>query len=157
VDIIPGRYAVCFLRQPDAQNYSAIAASGISYCIDDELVSCCELHSAAGPVSLVFLWLSVWGLVPHTTLSLLLQLYEPFYADFGPLNLGKTHRFCEHTKQLLQVRVAGGRASTAAGSCAEWHLLIVSLCSCRKLKRGARSCTCTQVLSHKQGQMRLCW
>lgn len=36
---------------------------------------------------------------------LLLQLYEPFYADFGPLNLGKTYRFCEHTKQLLQVRV----------------------------------------------------
>lgn len=44
VEIIPGRYAVCFLRQPDAQKYSAIASSGISYCIDDELVSCSELH-----------------------------------------------------------------------------------------------------------------
>lgn len=126
MDIIPGRYAVCFLRQPDAQKYSAIAASGISYCIDDELVSCSELHPAAGPV---FLWLSVWGLVSHTTLSLLLQLYEPFYADFGPLNLGKTHRFCEHTKQLLQVRVTGGRASTAAGSCAGQQVLTSSLCS----------------------------
>jgi hypothetical protein len=40
VEIIPGRYAVCFLRHPDAQKYSKIAASGISYCIDDELVSC---------------------------------------------------------------------------------------------------------------------
>lgn len=41
VDIIPGRYAVCFLKHPDAANYSSIAASGISYCIDDELVSSC--------------------------------------------------------------------------------------------------------------------
>lgn len=40
VEIIPGRYAVCFLRHPDAQNHSTIAANGISYCIDDELVSC---------------------------------------------------------------------------------------------------------------------
>ncbi|GBF88355.1 hypothetical protein Rsub_01067 [Raphidocelis subcapitata] len=29
-------------------------------------------------------------------------LYEPFYADFGPLNLGKTYRFCEITARLLQ-------------------------------------------------------
>jgi hypothetical protein len=40
VEILPGRYAVCFLRHPDAEKYSKIAASGISYCIDDELVSC---------------------------------------------------------------------------------------------------------------------
>ena len=31
------------------------------------------------------------------------QLYEPFFADFGPLNLGKTYRFCARTNQLLQV------------------------------------------------------
>ncbi|PNH11604.1 Ankyrin repeat domain-containing protein [Tetrabaena socialis] len=29
-------------------------------------------------------------------------LYEPFFADFGPLNLGRTNRFCQKTKQLLQ-------------------------------------------------------
>ncbi|KAG2436372.1 hypothetical protein HXX76_006679 [Chlamydomonas incerta] len=29
-------------------------------------------------------------------------LYEPFFADFGPLNLGRTYRFCQQTKQLLQ-------------------------------------------------------
>lgn len=40
------------------------------------------------------------------------QLYEPFYADFGPLNLGKTHRFCETTKQLLQVRVCRAAGHT---------------------------------------------
>mmetsp|Transcript_4965 Transcript_4965/g.10684 ORF Transcript_4965/g.10684 Transcript_4965/m.10684 type:complete len:710 (+) Transcript_4965:238-2367(+) len=29
-------------------------------------------------------------------------LYEPFFADFGPLNLGKTYRFCRKTQELLQ-------------------------------------------------------
>ncbi|KAI8468258.1 MAG: cell division cycle protein 14, partial [Monoraphidium minutum] len=29
-------------------------------------------------------------------------LYEPFYQDFGPLNLGRTYRFCEITSRLLQ-------------------------------------------------------
>lgn len=42
--------------------------------------------------------------LPNThKLFCVLQLYEPFYADFGPLNLGKTYRFCEQTKQLLLV------------------------------------------------------
>lgn len=40
VEIIPGRYAVCFLKHPDGAKYSSIAAGSISYCIDDELVSC---------------------------------------------------------------------------------------------------------------------
>eukprot|EP00879_Flechtneria_rotunda_P014777 GHRR01015441.1.p1 GENE.GHRR01015441.1~~GHRR01015441.1.p1 ORF type:complete len:205 (+),score=50.64 GHRR01015441.1:217-831(+) len=43
--------------------------------------------------------------IAHTNISYCIDnelLYEPFYADFGPLNLGKTYRFCEHTKQLLQ-------------------------------------------------------
>ncbi|KAI8464247.1 MAG: protein-tyrosine phosphatase-like protein [Monoraphidium minutum] len=31
-------------------------------------------------------------------------LYEPFYSDFGPLNLGRTFRFCEKTARLLQAR-----------------------------------------------------
>ncbi|GBF88358.1 serine threonine specific phosphatase [Raphidocelis subcapitata] len=29
-------------------------------------------------------------------------LYEPFYADFGPLNLGRTYRFCQITARLLK-------------------------------------------------------
>lgn len=33
------------------------------------------------------------------------QVYEPFYADFGPLNLGKTYRFCARTAELLEVRI----------------------------------------------------
>jgi len=100
VDIIPGRYAVCFLRHPDGAKYSAIAASGISYSIDDELVSCCpelqDMHSCCSSCCM--------AACSHLTFPV--QLYEPFYADFGPLNLGKTYRFCEHTKQLLQVRRA---------------------------------------------------
>jgi hypothetical protein len=35
------------------------------------------------------------------------QLYEPFYEDFGPLNLGKTHKFVMRTHQLLQVSGEG--------------------------------------------------
>jgi hypothetical protein len=30
-------------------------------------------------------------------------MYEPFYEDFGPLNLGKTHKFVMRTQELLQV------------------------------------------------------
>ncbi|WIA28379.1 hypothetical protein OEZ86_010925 [Tetradesmus obliquus] len=66
IELVPGRYYVCFVKRADSPIYSAIANTNISYCIDNEL------------------------------------LYEPFYADFGPLNLGKTYRFCEHTRQLLQ-------------------------------------------------------
>ena len=30
-------------------------------------------------------------------------MYEPFYADFGPLNLGLAFSFCQKTKRLLEV------------------------------------------------------
>ncbi|KAK9823515.1 hypothetical protein WJX72_003342 [[Myrmecia] bisecta] len=29
-------------------------------------------------------------------------VYEPFFADFGPLNLGQTYRFCQRTNAMLQ-------------------------------------------------------
>jgi hypothetical protein len=32
------------------------------------------------------------------------QVYYPFYKDFGPLNLGLAFRFCRKTAQLLQAR-----------------------------------------------------
>ena len=32
-----------------------------------------------------------------------LQVYEPFYADFGPLNLGLAFSFCQKTRRLLEV------------------------------------------------------
>jgi hypothetical protein len=31
------------------------------------------------------------------------QLYEPFFADFGPLNLGQAFRYCTKLHQLLEV------------------------------------------------------
>lgn len=62
----------------------------------------------------------VIALPSHVSRACALQLYEPFYADFGPLNLGKTHRFCEHTKQLLQVRGWPTRVGTVS-----WQL-----CAC---------------------------
>ena len=33
-----------------------------------------------------------------------MQVYYPFYKDFGPLNLGLAFRFCRKTAQLLQAR-----------------------------------------------------
>lgn len=33
------------------------------------------------------------------------QEYEPFYGDFGPLNMGHTFMFCTRTASLLQVTV----------------------------------------------------
>jgi hypothetical protein len=35
--------------------------------------------------------------------------YEPFYADFGPLNLGKAVIFCRMLKALLESPEAAGR------------------------------------------------
>ncbi|DBB04022.1 TPA: hypothetical protein ACH3X1_013082 [Trebouxia sp. C0004] len=32
-------------------------------------------------------------------------VYEPFYADFGPLNLGLTYRFCQKTQNHLQMGI----------------------------------------------------
>jgi cell division cycle 14 len=32
-----------------------------------------------------------------------MQEYEPFYGDFGPLNMGHTFMFCTRTASLLQV------------------------------------------------------
>lgn len=31
------------------------------------------------------------------------QVYEPFAADFGPLNMGSTFRFCQQALSLLAV------------------------------------------------------
>jgi len=33
--------------------------------------------------------------------------YEPFFSDFGPLNLGCTYRFCEMLSAKLEVARAG--------------------------------------------------
>jgi len=39
------------------------------------------------------------------------QVYEPFFGDFGPLNLGHTYNFCKRTNDLLQVRRGFASAS----------------------------------------------
>lgn len=51
---------------------------------------------------------------PALTAARALQVYEPFYADFGPLNLGKAFRFCELASALVQV---GWRSAGAALAC----------------------------------------
>jgi cell division cycle 14 len=47
-------------------------------------------------------------------------VYEPFYSDFGPLNLGRTFRFCEATARLLaQARARGRRLYLYCGPTAQ--------------------------------------
>ena len=45
-------------------------------------------------------------------------VYEPFYADFGPLNLGRTYRFCQITSRLLEegARRGGARVVLRCGA-----------------------------------------
>jgi len=57
------------------------------------------------------------------------QLYEPFYADFGPLNLGHAYKFCRRTAELVQVAITSyisrtpilGSALEYAATAALWH------------------------------------
>lgn len=49
-------------------------------------------------------------------------LYEPFFADFGPLNLGQAYRFCEKVESLLDrappvYYVAQAQANFKANAC----------------------------------------
>lgn len=96
VEIIAGRYYLAVLNKgPEYLARSPIAASNLCYCIDHDLVSTASRLQ--------------WEhhLLPccsHASLLVDAQLYEPFYADFGPLNMGRTYRFCETTARLLQVR-----------------------------------------------------
>ena len=44
------------------------------------------------------------------------QVYEPFFADFGPLNMACAFRFCQRALAALEARRgrAGARATPAA-------------------------------------------
>ena len=110
--IVDGHF-YCISLKASAIARSSLAASAILYCIDRELVSL----EACLPTLLVcnLLWM---------VSELLAQIYEPFFEDFGPLNLGQAYRFCCRTNTLRQVRVVSpsqlhhlpfiGRAETCA-------------------------------------------
>lgn len=56
--------------------------------------------------------LSQRGVVLHVDNEI---VYEPFCADFGPLNAGHTYRFCAKANAALQVRADSLCYSTAGG------------------------------------------
>ena len=103
VEVVAGLFR--FLCGPPA-TFESVAAEcdrsgAICYCIDDEMVSC--FIPLAAPVHACGLgedWLCVqcadraW----HRP-----QVYEPFFGDFGPLNLGHTYNFCKRTNEFLEV------------------------------------------------------
>lgn len=83
------------------------------------------------------------GLPRPTNLSLCtcLQLYEPFFADFGPLNLGKTYRFCMRTQALLAVRGSPSSRHVSQNITASgWIAMLGASQRCRA--RAAVICTC---------------
>jgi hypothetical protein len=105
VEIIAGRYYLTILKHPDSISRSPAAAASVCYCIDADLVRAC-VCVCCSCVHATCVGLSGQHQHPYRRHSShralhIPQLYEPFYADFGPLNLGKTYRFCELTARLL--------------------------------------------------------
>lgn len=98
VEIIPGRLYMVALRTSDGLQRSGIASGSITYCIDSELVRSSAIFTAVSMAEPP-LHERLTGVAQFPTL----QVYEPFYADFGPLNLGLTYRFCQKTQTNLQV------------------------------------------------------
>ena len=95
VDIVAGR--LTFLVVTDREAFADGMASDnfLAYNIDKELV--CLVPFAR--CSLAVASQSGYSLSHH----LAMQVYWPFFKDFGPLNLGLAFRFCRKTAQLLQV------------------------------------------------------
>jgi len=86
------------VRSFEAFNANQDVQSAMRYCIDLELVrssSAALLRALGGPDE---------GFCTSCTyLTACLQIYYPFFKDFGPLDLGLAFRFCRKTAQLLQV------------------------------------------------------
>ncbi len=95
VDIVAGR--LTFLVVTDREAFADRIASEefLAFSIDNELVIC--VPSARSSLALASQ--SDYSLSHH----LAMQVYWPFFKDFGPLNLGLAFRFCRKTAQLLQV------------------------------------------------------
>lgn len=98
VEIIAGRLTFLTVRSFEAFNANQDVQSALRYCIDRELVrssSAALLRALGGPDE---------GFCQSCTdLTACLQIYYPFFKDFGPLDLGLAFRFCRKTAQLLQV------------------------------------------------------
>lgn len=88
------------LKSTSAIARSSLAACGLLYCIDRELVSLKPLLHRSLCLSGQNVAFESW---PYLSVHVFLQTYEPFYEDFGPLNLGQAYRFCCRTTSLRQV------------------------------------------------------
>ena len=106
VEIVAGLFR--FLSGPPATFESVVAecdrSGAICYCIDDEMASC--FIPLAAPVHACNAGSYLLALHCAETACHRSQVYEPFFGDFGPLNLGHTYNFCRRTNDLLQVRRA---------------------------------------------------
>ena len=64
----------------------------------------------------------------------MVQIYEPFFEDFGPLNLGQAYRFCCRTNALRQVGV-GATTTRFCGSSQVGLKLTQSWCTHQEAKQ----------------------
>ena len=94
VDIVAGR--LTFVAVTDCEAFAEAVAPEyvLTYSIDKELVRLVPWPLLSSVASQ-----SGCSLSHH----LVLQVYWPFFKDFGPLNLGLAFRFCRKTAQMLQV------------------------------------------------------
>lgn len=150
MEIIAGLFYFVATKRPDSVRYSSVAQQHICYCIDDELV---RMGARSGCLT-ELPGASLAGCVMCRVRPSLVQLYEPFFADFGPLNLGKTYRFCQKTKQLLQVRY------TSSGGCCGvllYDAITNALLWCRRRRSTVVVSTCTPVLTLTKRRMHPSW
>ena len=109
VDILPG--LLKFLCGPpatwEAVQIECKRAKALCYCIDTEMVRLVAPRcgwwtpnsSFARSAGLVIRRKPEWA--KHCAVRC--QEYEPFFGDFGPLNMGHTYNFCMRTNALLLV------------------------------------------------------
>ena len=95
VDIVAGRLTFLVVTDREALADRIASEDFLAFSIDNELVRC--VLSARSSLALASQ--SDYSLSHH----LPMQVYWPFFKDFGPLNLGLAFRFCRKTAQLLQV------------------------------------------------------
>ena len=96
VDIVAGRLTFLVVTDREAFADGMASETFLAYNIDKELV----FLVPSARCSLAVASQSDYSLSHH----LAMQVYWPFFKDFGPLNLGLAFRFCRKTAQLLQVR-----------------------------------------------------
>ena len=109
MEIIPEKLSFVALRRPDGLSASPIARKSLCFGIDNELVRFLATRTpkCSPKTTIAILAFSTASMICMHLIfvALVAQLFEPFFAEFGPLNLGLAYRFCEKLTSYLKVCV----------------------------------------------------